>query len=105
MDKIYSVDSIRIYEMADGRWGIDAEGQVSTGGWKRPALVSHSGIIDPDGDLHYDFLAERPTGFVTQAFTPIAAHGNFGGPGTDINGLRRIVVHGAKHSVAANFPG
>ena len=105
MNKIYSVDSVKIYEMSDGRWGIDADGQVSRGGYKRPALVSHSGIIDPDGDLHYDFMAEPPTGFSTQAFENISAHGNFGGPGTDISGLRRIVVHGAKKSAAADFPG
>ena len=105
MDQIHSVDAIKIYEMSDGRWGIDAQGQVSRGSPRRTALVAHSGIIDPDGDLHYDFMAEPPTGITTPAFARVSAHGTFGGRGTDIRGLRRIVVHGYKKISDADFTG
>lgn len=104
MQKIGSVNSVRIHEMSDGRWQVDADGTTGSAGWTRPALVSHSGIIDPNGDLHFDFLAEQPARAL-QVLTPISACVAIGGPGTDISGLRRVVVHGARDSAAVRFPG
>ena len=53
---------------------ITAVGDVPTGGWKDPELVPRSGASAPrDGIYDYDFVATKPSGFVTQVITKVRA--------------------------------
>ena len=74
--KIYDITDVqlRFLESNPPKLGIKASGNVTTGGWTNPVLIPYIYIVPPkDGMYEFDFCANRPTGIVTQAITPIAA--------------------------------
>jgi hypothetical protein len=104
MKQIAEVLSVDVKDIGRGQYRIDAVGRVSTGGYRRPALIS-SGIIS-GGVLEYTFEAEGPSPgtIVTQAFEKLKASATIGGPGTRLDGLNEIRVSGTRSSAVAAFP-
>lgn len=76
---VYSVDAaeVAVMESMPLQIRITAQGMTRTGGWTDAALVldeeASSGVT-----LVYRFVAVRPTGMATQAFTPIEASVDYG---------------------------
>jgi len=51
---------------------INAYGTVNTGGWSKGKLNPYVYIMPPaDGIYEFDFVANKPTGIVTEVITPI----------------------------------
>lgn len=74
--KILSVTaaSLQIEKTNPPRLVIQASGFTTTGGWSNGLLIPYVYITPPqDGIWDFDFVATRPTGFVTQMLTPIIA--------------------------------
>lgn len=103
---VYQVKSVALSAASNGRYLVQADGEVSTGGYTNPMLVSRGGIVDSDGNLDYDFMAEPPPPhtMVTQAFQGLNASVYFGGPGTSVKGLRQVRVFAKEGAVVAAFP-
>lgn len=92
MENISTITKVDLTAAAGGRYTIHAVGTVPTAGWSRPALVSRGAIIDSNGNLDYDFMAERPPGRPIQVISEVRAEAQIGGPGTSLQGLRVIRV-------------
>ncbi len=74
--KIYEIIDVQIsiLKSKPPMLSITASGNVTTGGWTNPVLVPYIYVVPPkDGMYEFDFIADRPTGIVTQVITPIAA--------------------------------
>ncbi len=74
--KIYEVTDVQlsILKSDPPMLSITAAGNVTTGGWTNPVLIPYVYIVPPeDGMYEFDFSANRPTGIVIQAISPIAA--------------------------------
>ena len=72
---IYSIESVHvdIGKSLPPTLTIEADGLVSTGGWKNPTLSKHIYITPPeDGVQGYDLVADEPSGIVTQVLTPVS---------------------------------
>ena len=83
---------------------ICATGRVPTSGWKNPELSAWLYITPPaDYIQDFDFIAEKPSGFVLQAFFDINAEAvirdvdlaNYWGPGKPLKGVRVHAATGA----------
>jgi hypothetical protein len=92
MDYVDSVSEVRVRAEGNGRYSVRALGSVPTGGWTQPTLIHRHGFVSAEGTLDLDFMAEKPTGYVIQGFQDVRATTQFGGPGTDLNGLHTIRV-------------
>jgi len=92
MEPIQTIQSAQLTSNGGGRYTINAVGTVPTAGWSRPALVYRSAIIDSQGNLDLDFMAEKPTGFPIQVISEVRAAAPMGGPGTSLDGLRTIRI-------------
>lgn len=73
--KISSVSSVKLRVLPTfappAMIEVSAEGMVNTGGWSNGLLLQRG--ITPEGIIEFDFVANPPTGIVTQAFAPISA--------------------------------
>lgn len=68
---------------------ISADGIVNSGGWKNGQLVPFIYIAPPvNGIYEFDFIADRPTGMVTQALTPIKAEFTWEDFPLELNGVK-----------------
>lgn len=103
MKTIFQVNSVRITPAEDGKYTVEAHGTVSTAGWTNPAIIG-AGIINDDGGLRYDFEAQPPSGQALQVLTSVVARSQFGGPGTSLKGLKRVIVTARNGEVSAAFP-
>jgi hypothetical protein len=86
----------RIYQIEAVKLSVSGHGAVRTGGWTEPQLIPSSARTDTGDNsdvvtVHFDFVATKPTGIVTQAITPIAAETTCPAPGT--GKTLRVVVH------------
>ncbi|HEX8580287.1 MAG TPA: hypothetical protein VF655_11940 [Allosphingosinicella sp.] len=106
MKPVGKILDVAITPLAGGDYFVEAVGQVGSGGWSRPALVSRGAIITADGTLEYDFLAQPPPSgsMNTAVMARHKASANFGGPGTDIRGLRRVRIYAAGNYMDCPLP-
>jgi len=101
---VSSVDEVEIAVMESFplQLHITARGMTRTGGWTDAQLV-----LDEEASkgirLVYRFMAVRPTGMATQAFTPIEASVSYG-PWTD-RAAREIEIIAGTNSETLMFPG
>jgi len=96
--KIYTIDSadITLLKSNPPQLSITAHGRTTTGGWSQPELSAYIYIQPPpDGIYGFDFMAEPPSGIVTQALTPICASHLIQNPPPGLRGVRIHAVSGA----------
>lgn len=70
-ESIYLVDSLEVTPETDKSLKIATGGLANTGGWSSPALARRVNIHN-DGIVEFDFVADKPTGTVTQGFASIS---------------------------------
>lgn len=74
LQQVHEVTAIQlsVLESLPQQLKIDAEGNARSGGWSNPQLVPYEYIAPPaDGIYEFDFKAQPPADFATQAITPI----------------------------------
>jgi phenylpyruvate tautomerase PptA (4-oxalocrotonate tautomerase family) len=91
---IASVESItvRSLQTAPEQIQVEARGMASTGGWTKPQLRKKG---EKDGVYIFEFVAQRPTGIVTQALTKIEASTTFAKP-ADIREVQVVAKNNSK---------
>ena len=94
--KVYKVDAVTLSVAGAAKIKVVAKGTVRTGGWADPQLVPSARPADAASrsdivTLHFDFVATKPTGIVTQALSPITAETSCPAPGADKT--LKIVIH------------
>jgi hypothetical protein len=102
---VYSITSVTLSSPSAKRYLILAQGQVPTGGWTNAGLAARTGVIDSDGNMDYDFLAEPPPkgAIVTQAFEAVSGSSYFDDDG-NLQGLRQVRIFGQQGWTGAPFP-
>lgn len=95
----------RILELGDGRFNIEAVGEVGTANWRDPILRAHVGVV-VDGNLDFDFVGDAPDrGEITLPMVSrLTATVNFGGSGTDLGGLHTVRIFAARGWKGFPFP-
>jgi hypothetical protein len=99
---IYRVDSvyIAINKSNPPQLQISASGEVSSGGWKAPALVPRIYVTPPaDGIQDLDFVATPPSGIAVQVILPVAGDVTI----TLVPWILGVRVHAKTNSVIALF--
>ena len=94
--KIYEIKAVKLSVSGAAKIKVSATGTVRTGGWTQPQLIPSSGRADTgeNSDVvtrHFDFVATKPTGFVTQVITPIAVETTCPAPGDGTT--LKVIVH------------
>lgn len=94
--KIYQIEAVELSVSGAEKIKVSSSGAVRTGGWAEPQLIPSSAPTDTGDNsdvvtVHFDFVATRPTGIVTQAITPIAAETTCIAPGA--GKTLKVVVH------------
>lgn len=94
--KIYQIEAVKLSVSGAAKIKVSAQGAVGSGGWTEPQLIQSSARTDTGDNsevvtAHFDFVAIKPTGMVTQAITPIEAETTCPAPGA--GKTLRVVVH------------
>lgn len=94
--KIYQIEAVKLSVSRAAKIKVSVHGTVRTGGWTEPQLIPSSASTDTGDNsdvvtVHFDFVALKPTGIVTQTITPIAAETTWPAPGA--GKTLKVVVH------------
>jgi hypothetical protein len=100
-EKVMSVNNVEVVAMQSHpeQVVIKADGTVRTGGWTDPKLVPSAEPVR-DGIYHFDFVARKPEGMVTQALTKISVSHNLGAKPENFRGVE---IHAETNSKSAKF--
>jgi len=71
IQSVYAISSLEVTPEADLGLKIRVKGLVNSGGWSNPTLARRENVRE-DGVVEFDFLADAPTGIVTQSFVVIS---------------------------------
>jgi hypothetical protein len=93
--KIHEIESVGISITGAAMVKVTAVGDVPTSGWTGGQLVGSANHKDGSGDgnvitMHYDFVAVKPTGVVSQVITKITAETSL--PAPPAGKLLKVVV-------------
>lgn len=94
--KVYEIKSVKLSVSGAAKIKVVVAGTVRTGGWSEAELVASATRAEkPENSdvvtVHFDFVATKPTGVVTQVITPIAAEASLPAPGA--GKTLKVIVH------------
>lgn len=94
--KVHEIKTVKLSVSGAAKIKVVVAGTVGTGGWTEAELVASATRAEkPENSdvvtVHFDFVATKPTGVVTQVITPISAETSLPAPGA--GKTLKVIVH------------